>query len=193
MQTTTLIIIGLVIVAVLVIGYLLFTRRQSARLKSNFGPEYDRVVDEIGGRSKAEAQLHEREKRVKKFDLKALTPTDRESFTERWRQVQADFVDDPDKALTDADALLGEVMTARGYPVADFEQQSADLSVDHPVVVQSYRDAHAIAVRESQGEIDTEARRGAMLNYRRLFDELVADPAAADQPRGDNQEKAPVQ
>ncbi|HXU99341.1 MAG TPA: hypothetical protein VG166_02455 [Caulobacteraceae bacterium] len=182
MQTTTLIIIGLVVVAVLVIGFLVYRRQSSARLKSNFGPEYDRVVEEIGAKSKAEAQLHDREKRVKKFDLKPLTPTDRERFTERWRHVQAQFVDDPGRALADADTLLGEVMSVRGYPVADFDQQSADLSVDHPVVVQSYRDAHAMAVRESGGDVGTEDRRGAMLNYRRLFDELVADPAS-DQPR----------
>lgn len=189
MQTTTILIIGLVVVALLVIGYFIFRRQSSARLKSNFGPEYDRVVDEIGAKSKAEAQLHEREKRVKAFELKPLAPTDRERFTERWRGLQAQFVDDPSKALTDADALLGEVMTARGYPVADFDQQSADLSVDHPTVVQNYREAHAIAVRESAGDVGTEDRRGAMLNYRKLFDELVADPAT-DQPRGDIEEKA---
>ena len=189
MQTTTMIIIGLVILATLVAVFFLIRSRNSAQLQSKFGPEYNRVMDEIGGKGEAEAQLHERQKRVEKFDLKSLSAQQREDFATRWRELQGRFVDDPSRALSEADKLLGEVMAACGYPMEDFEQRSSDLSVHHPVVVQSYREAHAIASRQSSGDVGTEERRRAMLCYRQLFDELVGH-AADTGPTPDSKEKA---
>ena len=180
MQTNTLILIGVVIVVALVVVLFLMRRRASSQLRSRFGPEYDRVVEEIGGKEKAEAQLSERQRRVDKFTIKPLGGPERDSFTARWHTLQGQFVDNPSMALTSADTLLGEVMAARGYPVEDFEQRSADLSVDHPVVVQNYRAAHDIAAREGTGEVDTEDRRRAMLSYRTLFDELVDPPTTPE-------------
>ncbi|HEY2178166.1 MAG TPA: hypothetical protein VGH15_06240 [Caulobacteraceae bacterium] len=189
MNTTTIIIIAVVILAALVAAFFLIRRRNSERLRSRFGPEYDRIVDEIGAKDKAEAQLHDRQKRVEKYELKTLSAEEREGFTTRWRQLQARFVDDPSAALTEADALLGEAMAARGYPMEDFEQRADDISVHHPVVVQSYREGHEIAVREGAGDVGTEDRRRAMLCYRRLFDELVGEAPRTD-PQPEATEKA---
>jgi LPXTG-motif cell wall-anchored protein len=176
-NTEIMILVGLLAIAGLAI--LLFRRRTTERLQSKFGPEYSRTVDEAGGRTKAAAVLQQREKRVQAFTIKALTPTERERFVQEWRGVQTQFVDDPKSAVISADQLLGVVMGTRGYPVGDFEQQSADLSVDHPLVVQNYRTAHAIAVRDAKGQAGTEDLRQAMLSYRALFDELVSDAAPA--------------
>ena len=154
-------------------------RRRSEELKSRFGPEYERTVAQVGTASKAETLLHEREKRVAKFSIRPLPPEKRARYVDQWRQVQAQFVDDPKGAVTHADDLLGSVMESRGYPVVDFEQRSADLSVDHPEVVQNYRVAHEIATRHSRGEAGTEDLRQAMIHYRALFDDLVNEPGAA--------------
>ena len=180
MDTNNLIIVVVVVAAVVLVGaMLLMRRRSSARLRDRFGPEYDRTLEESKGRREAEAQLHEREKRVKAFELKPLTPGDRERFATTWRNVQAEFVDNPERAVTHADEVVGDVMTARGYPMSEFDQRSADLSVDHPVVVQNYRAAHDIALRHGRGEASTEDLRQAMIHYRALFDEMVADGADA--------------
>jgi hypothetical protein len=172
-------IVACVVIAVLIIAVIVLTRRQQAtkRLKSRFGSEYERTLDELGGQRKAEAELHQREQRVEKLELKPLEPDERSRFTDRWRRIQSAFVDDPGTALTDADRLVGEVMTARGYPSADFEERSADVSVDHAEVIDSYRKAHAIALRNQKGEAGTEDLRQAMVAYRTLFDELVGAPA----------------
>jgi hypothetical protein len=172
-------IVACVVIAVLIIAVIVLTRRQQAtkRLKSRFGSEYERTLDELGGQRKAEAELHQREQRVEKLELKPLEPDERSRFTDRWRRIQSAFVDDPGTALTDADRLVGEVMTARGYPSADFEERSADVSVDHAEVIESYRKAHAIALRNQKGEAGTEDLRQAMVAYRTLFDELVGAPA----------------
>lgn len=166
--------LGLVLLlAVIAMAIVLMQRRRTNKLRSRFGPEYTRTVEAAGNPRKAEAALLDREKRVQKYTIKPLVPGDRERFTAAWRKVQAEFVDDPKGSLGHADALLGDVMAARGYPVSDFEQRSADLSVDHPVVVQNYRAAHHIAVRHAKGEAGTEELRQAMIHYRSLFDELV--------------------
>jgi hypothetical protein len=179
MDTNTTIVIVVAVIAVAAVVYLLMRRRNSSKLRGQFGPEYERTVDEVGGRRKAELELQNRAKRVKTFELTPLTVGDRERYGLRWRNVQGEFVDNPKGAVTHADELLGEVMTARGYPTGEFEQQAADLSVDHPVFVQNYRAAHEIAVRHAQGEAGTEDLRQAMIHYRTLFDELVheQDPA----------------
>jgi hypothetical protein len=172
-------LIALAIVAVLAVGaWLFFQRRQSEHLRSRFGPEYEHEVEEKGSRRKAEAELAEREKRVKKVDVRPLEPAARDGFRHRWTEVQARFVDDPPGAVADADDLLGEVMRTRGYPVSEFEQRAGDISVDHPEVVEHYRAGHDIAIRHERGEASTEELRQAMIHYRALFDELVEDEGA---------------
>lgn len=178
----TIIIAALVVVVLVLGGLLYFQRHRSDHLRSRFGPEYDRAVKESGGKSKAEAKLAEREKRVKSLSIRPLEPSDRARFTRSWQNVQAEFVDDPKGSIGHADSLLAEVMSARGYPISDFEQISADISVDHPNVVQNYRAAHDIALRHERGQANTEDLRQAMIHYRALFEELVTDARAPDAP-----------
>ena len=181
MDSSTVTLMAIAAVAVIVIAAILFLaarRQRSARLRSRFGPEYERTVDDVGDRHRAEQELRERQRRVAKFEIRPLSVSERNLFIERWRVIQAEFVDQPKQALAAADDLLTDVMRARGYPMEDFEQRSADLSVDHPSVVQHYRAGRDIAVRHRQGEADTEDLRQAMIHFRALFDELVADAAA---------------
>jgi hypothetical protein len=180
MSPTAWIVVAIVVVAVLVVASIAWSRRRrSDHLKDRFGREYDRTVEAKGDRSKAEADLAEREKRVEKLHIRALEPDERREFLERWINVQARFVDDPARAVAFADALLGDVMKARGYPVSDFDQRAGDISVDHPVVVEHYHKGHDIAVRHSRGEASTEDLRQAMIHYRALFDNLVGAQAPA--------------
>lgn len=175
MDKTTIIVIAIVVIVLIIAGFLLMQRRRTEKLRSSFGPEYERAVRETGDKRKAEAELQERQKRVEKLEIRPLDPKQREGFTSEWQRVQAEFVDDPEGSIRDADILLQDVMSARGYPVKTFDQVAADLSVDHPTVVEHFRTAHDIAVRHAHGEGDTEDLRNAMINYRKLFDELVAD------------------
>ncbi|HEY7005921.1 MAG TPA: hypothetical protein VH392_05495 [Sphingomicrobium sp.] len=174
------IIVAIMVVAVIV-GAILYSRRaRSEHLRDRFGPEYDRAIKAKGDQSKAEADLAAREKRVDKLDIRPLEPAERREFGERWSDVQARFVDDPPRAVAFADALLGDVMKARGYPVSDFDQRAGDISVDHPVVVEHYHKAHDIAVRHGRGDASTEDLRQAMIHYRALFDNLVGAGAPAE-------------
>ena len=172
--------IAIVVIAVVIVAAVLFLamrKQRRASLRSNFGPEYERTVEEVGDRRRAEHELNERRKRVSKFELRPLSVSERDHFISVWHLTQAEFVDQPKQALARADDLLTEVMRARGYPTEDFEQRSADLSVDHPAVVQNYRAGRDIAIRERRGEASTEDLRQAMIHFRALFDELVGDPA----------------
>ena len=178
----TLLVTLAIVAALILVGLFLFRRRRSEKLQSRFGPEYEREVEARGSRAKAEADLLEREKRVQKLTIKPLDPAERTAFTTRWTDVQARFVDDPPRAVTYADALLGEVMTARGYPVSDFEQRAGDISVDHPQVVENYRAGHDIAERHARGEAGTEDLRQAMIHYRSLFEELVQEEDRSPEP-----------
>jgi hypothetical protein len=148
-------------------------KRQSQRLQQRFGPEYDRAVTELGGRAKAEAALKAREKRVEGLDIVALSSADAERFSQAWGALQGRFVDNPKATVVQADQLVRELMSKRGYPMGDFELRAADISVDHPGVVETYRAAQAVAVRNERGEADTEALRKAIVHYRALFDELL--------------------
>ncbi len=148
-------------------------RQETERLQGKFGSEYGSVVGDAG-RKKGEAELAKREERVAEFNLRPLAASERERFTDLWTATQARFVDDPGGAISDADRILGEVILVRGYPVGDFEQRAADISVDHPEFVANYRSAHAQAVRHSHGEASTENLRQAMVQYRWLFNDLVA-------------------
>jgi hypothetical protein len=183
MNPTIWIVAAVVLAAIIIGAILLGQRRRSEHLRSHFGPEYDRALEESGDRRKAEAELADREKRVEKLTIRPLAPAAREEFSGRWRDVQARFVEDPPRALAYADALLAEVMRARGYPVSDFEQRAGDISVDHPHVVEHYRAGHEIAVLQERGDASTEQLRQAMIHYRALFDELAGETApAADVP-----------
>jgi hypothetical protein len=172
------VLIIVIVVLLIVVGLLVHRQRQSQQLREGFGPEYDRVVAERGDQRAAEAELRERRERRRSYDIKSLSPAARDRYAERWRATQAKFVDQPASALTDADALLNEVMRERGYPVDDFEQQASDVSVDHPQVVEHYREAHAI--HSGRGE-STEDLRQAMVHYRALFTELLEPRDQDDQ------------
>ena len=179
------VIIGVAAAAVVLLAVLAATRQaRSRRLRRSFGPEYDRTVSDAPTRREAEAALAERERRREQLDIRPLSAGARERYAERWRAVQARFVDDPAGAVDEADGLVTEVMTERGYPMADFEEQADLVSVDHPEVVQNYRSAHTIHERHARGEAGTEDLRRAMVHYRSLFDELLVpgDGARAGAP-----------
>jgi hypothetical protein len=163
----------LVLVALVAIGWLITRQRNSRRLADRFGPEYRRVIAERGDRAKAETELRARERRVERFKIEPLTPADAERFDDRWRELQTHFVDDPRVVVGEADGLVRDLMAKRGYPMADFERQAADISVDHPRLVENYRAAHAIGVLNERGEASTEQLRKALVYYRDLFDDLL--------------------
>jgi len=175
MNTMAFIIGGVVLIAIVAFAAMSSLRkRRSEKLRTRFGgAEYDRALEGGKSRRKAEAGLDKRADRVESFRIQPLSAGDRARFVESWSKVQAHFVDSPGGAVTEADHLLGEVMSARGYPVSDFEQRAADLSVDYPLVLENYRSGHEIAVRQASGQAGTEQLRQAMIHYRTLFDELV--------------------
>ena len=165
-----------VLIALLLIGaivWITMNRMRSQKLRQRFGPEYDRTIREEGSIRRAEAALAARARRVAKLDIRPLSPADADRFDSAWRAVQARFVDDPRGAVTEADRLVGELMAARGYPVGEFEQRVADISVDHPDVVVNYRAAREIALLHSEGKANTEDLRQAMVHYRALFRDLL--------------------
>ena len=168
-----LVVIAAVVVAALV--YMIARKRRSQGLREQFGPEYDRVVRKEGDVKKGETMLEFRQKHRQSLDIRPLSASDQGRFSSRWSNVQSEFVDDPSGAVARADELIIEVMQARGYPTTDFTQRAADVSVDHPVVVENYRAAHEIAQRRSRGEASTEDLRQAMVHYRALFSELLEE------------------
>jgi len=179
MDSRLLAVLLVILVGLAVAAWLYLQKRRSQQLRNRFGPEYDRVVRESGDRRRAETELERREKRVERLHIRSLSANDLRRFTEAWRSIQAQFVDDPKGAVREADRLVGEVMQARGYPVADFEQRAADVSVDHPRLAENYRAAHDLATRDKRGEASTEDLRQALVYYRGLFEELleVREPA----------------
>ena len=180
MSTTALVavIVFVVIVVAGIATWLFLGKRRTGRLRGRFGgAEYDRAMEEGGSRRHAEAGLDQRTKRVESFHVQPLAPGDRTRFEESWRRIQARFVDGPAAAVGEADQLLGDVMSTRGYPVSDFEQRAADISVDHPLVLENYRTAHGIALRQTKGQATTEDLRQAMIHYRTLFEDLVGEAA----------------
>ena len=172
------VVVAVVVVAAVVVAAL--RTRRTRELQERFGPEYDRVAADAPTRREAESELSERAKRREQFDIRPLDSSDRDRYRTRWQDVQARFVDDPAGAVADADALIQEVMRARGYPVDDFETRANDLSVDHPDVVERYRAAHGIAVADERGNAGTDDLRHAIQHYRALFDALVESKEAQE-------------
>lgn len=167
-------VLAVLLVLVVAAAVLLFVQKQrTERLRQGFGPEYDRTVRKYDDRGRAESELEARRTRVEQLHIRPLPQEDRARYSEAWRSVQAQFVDMPAAAVTQADRLVSEVMQARGYPVGDFEQRAADISVDHPQVVENYRAAHAIAGTNERGQAQTENLRQAMIHYRALFEDLL--------------------
>jgi hypothetical protein len=173
-NTTAIIVIVLVVLVAVILGVVLGRRRRSASLQQHFGPEYERSVSASGDRRAAEAELTERRQRREEFDVRDLRPEERDRFRGSWNEIQRGFVDDPRRSLQAADLLVVEVMRTRGYPVDDdFDRRADDLSVDHPRVVQHYREARR--VRDSGDDADTERQRTAITSYRSLIDALLGD------------------
>jgi FtsZ-interacting cell division protein ZipA len=166
----TILVVALLVAAAWVLSQ---RKKRSLRLQQRFGPEYSRTVDEFGGRAKAESELKAREKRVEHLSITTLAPSEAARFSQAWNALQSRFVDNPKGVVAQADQLVRELMLARGYPMGDFERRSADISVDHPAVVETYRAAQAIAVRDQRGEANTEELRKAVVHFRALFDELL--------------------
>ncbi|MGI9002965.1 MAG: hypothetical protein ACR2GH_15110 [Pseudonocardia sp.] len=176
MDSTLIVLIVVIVVLVLALaaaGVLLYRRRRSEQLQEHYGPEYERSLREAGDRRSAEAELTQREKRLRKLDVRDLRSEERERFASSWTAIQRDFVDDPVQAVRKADGLIVEIMRTRGYPVEDFERRAEDVSVEHPEVVQYYREARAVKEATEQGSADTEQQRRAVTSYRSLVEALL--------------------
>ena len=183
LMDTNLIVLGtMAIVIIAVLGWLYLRKRKSttAGLRKKFGSEYDRAVLVHGSERKAEAKLEDRAKRVDSLNLRDLDPAEHERFSKRWESVQTRFIDSPKGAVTEADDLVSSLMKTRGYPISDFDQRAADISVDHPRVVENYRSAHEIALRVGKDVATTEELRTAMIHYRSLFEELMQLPVSLE-------------
>jgi len=189
MDVNLLIALGIIALLLLIGGLLIVRRRRSDHLAQRFGPEYERTVERMGSRGKAEADLRAREKRVSKLAIVPLPPAEAERFRRDWQALQTRFVDNPRSAVAEADLLVRDLMTRRGYPMGDFESRAADISVDHPLVVEHYRAGHAIALHEREGGADTEALRQALVHYRALFSELL-EVAPEPAPRAAEERRA---
>jgi hypothetical protein len=179
-STTTVIVVVLVVLALVAVGFLavaVVRQSRSRRLRSRFGPEYDRTVDQTGSRAEAEKQLEERVRERDELPVRELEPGERERYAHTWRNVQSRFVDDPVGAVRQADQLCASLMNARGYPTDDFERQAALVAVDHADVVPSYRQAHQLTLTAERSPAATDDLREAMVRYRALFERLLGEPA----------------
>jgi hypothetical protein len=174
------VLLAITVVLLCLVGVLVVRQRRTAQLREGFGPEYDRVLQERGDQRAAESELRERRDRRRQYDIRPLGESARERYAERWEDTQRRFVDQPASAVAEADGLIGVVMRDRGYPVEDFDQQAADLSVDHPEVVEHYRSAHAVSVASGDQNASTEDLRAAMVHYRALFSDLLNDDSRTE-------------
>lgn len=188
MSTTLLVVLIAVVVIAAIAVWAFMQKRRTATLRNQFGPEYQRAIEDYGGKSRAEKVLEHRAERTESYHVHPLLLDERDHFSEQWRLTQARFVDDPALAIHEADHLVCEVMRARGYPMADFDRRAEDLSVDHPKVVRNYRAAHEIAAMEQEGRATTESLRRAMVYYRDLFDELL-ETQTSGIPDGSNKRR----
>ena len=164
------------VAAVLVAASFVSRRKRTERLKQHYGREYERLVSETGDEKAAEKELTARERKRDSLDIVSLTPSALSDFTTRWHEVQTGFVDNPATAVGVADRLVTQVMRERGYPVDDFDQRAADISVDHPQIVENYRAAHGIHLAQQHGDVSTEQQRAAFVHYRALFEKLLEAP-----------------
>jgi len=180
------VVIILIIVAVVIIAAVLYGIQVNRRkqLQSTFGPEYDRVVADTGSRADGEKELREREKRHAELELKPLSAESQATYAAAWEEVQIDFVDSPGQAVSTADELVTRLITERGYPTADYDEQLANLSVDHARTLGHYRDAHAISQLSAKGEASTEDLRQALVHYRALFADLLGTNPLKTSPNG---------
>ncbi len=172
------------VLVIAVVAWGMLKRKRTKQLQGQFGPEYDRTVETADSKRAAESELAARRDRREQLEIRPLSSAARERYTAQWQVVQAQFVDNPDSAVSSADQLIQSVMEDRGYPVDDFESRAADVSVDHPQVVENYRQGHRLAEKNSDGDGSTEDLRQAMRHYRALFDELVASDADEPMTRG---------
>jgi hypothetical protein len=177
-------VVAVIAVLALVAVASMMRKKRSDRLKGRFGPEYERAVDTAGGQRAAEKELLARERKHNKLDINELTPESRVRYVEAWRATQAGFVDSPSNSVSEADRLVTEVLRERGYPIDDFEQRAADISVDHPKVVEHYRAAHVLHQAQEKGDIGTEAQREALVHYRALFEQLLGADHGAEHEAG---------
>jgi hypothetical protein len=168
--------VAIAVAAVLVAASFVSRRKRTERLKQHYGREYERLVSETGDEKAAEKELTARERKRAKLDIVSLTPSALSDFTTRWQEVQTGFVDNPATAVGVADRLVTQVMRERGYPVDDFDQRAADISVDHPQIVENYRAAHGIHLAQQHGDVSTEQQREAFVHYRALFEKLLEAP-----------------
>ena len=173
MTTTAIVILVSAIVVIAILAWMLFRKEHTKKLRAQFGPEYDRTMAQYGTPTRAERDLDMRQRRMRKVNIRPLTPAERERFAERWQALQSRFVDDPTATIRDADLLVIEIMRTRGYPMVEFEGRADDLSVDHPLVVSHYRMAHDIAAKHEKGAATTEELRRAVVCYRELYEELL--------------------
>jgi hypothetical protein len=192
------VVIAVLVLALVAAGVVLAQRRRTERLQEHYGPEYERSLQEAGNRRAAEAQLTEREKRHRELEIRDLRSDERDRFAAAWADIQREFVDDPKRAVHDADTLVLDIMRTRGYPVGDdggdFERRAEDISVEHPGVVQRYREAHAVRDATERGDADTENQRAAVTSYRSLVTALLdgnGDDRRADDPRADRESREP--
>ena len=179
-MNTTYLIIAVILVLVIVgviLGAIFARRKRSQRFQNKFGPEYDRTVQTMGNQKKAQTEMDDRQKHVDTLNIRPLSISERERYQAEWTAIQAKFIDQPGQATVEADHLIMEVMQKRAYPVSDFEQRAADISVNYPALVSNYRAAREIAVKNEQHSANTEELRQAMIYYRSLFDELLETEA----------------
>jgi hypothetical protein len=180
MPTWAWILIAVAVLAVIaIVAWAAWSRHRTTRLRDSFGPEYDHTVDERGDRREAERDLMERRRHRESLDVRPLEPEARRRYEERWQGTQATFVDSPALAISEADVLVQSVMRDRGYPIDDADRRMADVSVDHPDVMDRFRSASAVATASRQAGASTEDLRRAMVDYRELFGRLLADDGEA--------------
>jgi len=185
MDTSNTTLIVVVVVLLLVVGgiasMVMARKQRTKRLEERFGPEYDRAISEVGDQTLAEKELEERIAHVKALNIRSLSAEEVNSYALEWQETQRQFVDEPLKALQKADRLIREVMKARGYPVEDFEQRVADISVNYPNLVTDYRGLHRIAIKEGKDKVTTEDMRQAMVHGRTLFEDLMKQEPKEEQ------------
>jgi uncharacterized protein YneF (UPF0154 family) len=183
--TITIIVVVVVVIIGVILGLIFARHNRSEKFHKDFGTEYDRTVQTMGGEKKAQTELNERQKHVETLDIRPLSVSEHDRYLAEWTAVQSKFVDEPGQAIADADRLIVEVMQIRGYPVSDFEQRAADISVNYPALVSNYRGAREIANKNKLGQASTEELRQAMIYYRSLFEELLkTEPVIGEEKKG---------